>query len=368
MHTLQLALVDPEKIQQNSGNSGDFIVALGTCNDHSVIERLPTSPADLAPFLSLRDSVDKVVLQGAIRPTKDQLADTGNALYKYLFSGKLASLYDAAPQGRISIQILSNNQSVCAVPWEYLSAPTRTPAPHRECCVVRIVPTCGISAPPPKKLNQKLRVLFVVADPTDQPGIAWNEVKLVIERAMTSQMVANIELTVVEGANRKTLSKTIRNSDFDVFHFFGHGTVIDGVGQLVLVDLSKQKKSDFLSADELATLLSGKHCSVALLSACLSGAGDHEDDFSVIASALIRSGSCRAVVANQMSLPIKSVAPFVDSLYSTLLSSGNIDDAVMEGRISLAIELKSTVDGAVIEWGIPVLYRLPSARIVFQKS
>jgi CHAT domain len=368
MHTLQLALVDPEKLGQTSGNSGDFIVALGTCNDDSVIEKLPSTAADLAPFLSLRDSVDKVVLQGAIRPTKDQLTHTGNALYKYLFSGKLASLYDAVPQGRISIQILSNSQSVCGVPWEYLSAPTRTPAPHRECCVVRIVPTCGVSAREPKKLNQKLKVLFVVADPIDQPGIAWNEVRLVIERALVSQLVANIELTVVEGANRKSLSKTIRNSEFDIFHFFGHGTVINGVGQLVLVDLSKQNRSDFLAADELASLLSGKDCQVALLSACLSGAGNHEDDFSVIADALIRSGSCSAVIANQMSVPIKSVAPFVDSVYSTLLSSGNIDDAVMEGRISLAIELKGTVDGAVIEWGIPVLYRLPSAQIVFQKS
>jgi hypothetical protein len=58
-----------------------------------------------------------------------------------------------------------------------------------------------------------------------------------------------------------------------------------------------------------------------------------------------------------------TVAKFVGSLYQELLRSGDIDAAVSEGRVALAVELEG--DHAVVEWGIPTLHRHVNARQVF---
>ena len=63
-----------------------------------------------------------------------------------------------------------------------------------------------------------------------------------------------------------------------------------------------------------------------------------------------------AVVANQLPVPDATVATFVGALYEELLRSGDIDLAVTEGRIRLAVDLGSSPK-AVLEWGIPTLYR-----------
>ncbi|BAK77241.1 hypothetical protein NH8B_2427 [Pseudogulbenkiania sp. NH8B] len=101
--------------------------------------------------------------------------------------------------------------------------------------------------------------------------------------------------------------------------------------------------------------LAGKGVQLAILSACLTGAGNHSDAFAVLASALIVSG-IPAVVANQYPIPIKSIAPFVGSVYTSLALEGDIDRAVAEGRAALSIGIGSTTSGeAVVEWGIPTL-------------
>ena len=55
------------------------------------------------------------------------------------------------------------------------------------------------------------------------------------------------------------------------------------------------------------------------------------------------------------------------ALYARLLKEGNIDAAVMAGRVALQIELRKGVpeDRAVVEWGIPALYRLAGGAQLF---
>lgn len=122
-----------------------------------------------------------------------------------------------------------------------------------------------------------------------------------------------------------------------------------------------------MPARQVASVLSGRNLRLVILSACLSGAGDIRDDFGPVANALLSSG-IPAVVANQTSIPTKSVAPFVGALYQKLLREGNIDAAVMSGRLALQDELRKTIpmNSAVVEWGIPALYRLPGGAQLFE--
>ena len=179
-------------------------------------------------------------------------------------------------------------------------------------------------------------------------------------------MPEQASIKVIPGANREDLMKAITLEKFDIFHFFGHGDLNNGEGHLVLQDI-KTGLSDFISARTLASAFAGKEVRLAILSACLTGAGKHTDDFGVIATALIQSG-IPAVVANQYPIPYKSISPFVAGIYDSLKLDGDIDHAVAEGRTALFVCLENTTGGkAVVEWGIPTLYRLADAKQLFEQ-
>ena len=52
-------------------------------------------------------------------------------------------------------------------------------------------------------------------------------------------------------------------------------------------------------------------------------------------------------------------------MYRELLTSGDIDRAVGEGRIRLSIDLGPS-PYAVLEWGIPIIYRHVAAAQIFK--
>jgi len=341
------------------------VVALARRGADTAIEQIPIDAAltDLVDFGRL---IGKAVNGNAQRPSGPDLEAFGTRLFDFLFRGQLRDLYNRLPTGPVSLQILSDRSELREVPWEYLSAPDRMPVPHRDRSVIRIHPTCGVYGATVKKAREKIRVLFVSAEPVDQPDVDWRDMKAVLDRYLVAQMPNEATIEVIEGATRADLLKAITRKSFDVFHFFGHGDLRNGIGHLVLQD-AKSGKSDFLSAEDLAVALAGRGVQLALLSACLSGAGKYDDDFGTIATALIKTG-IPAVVANQYSIPIKSIAPFVGAIYASLAQGDGIDQAVASGRVALKLGLASTTGtGAVVEWGIPTLYRLADFQHVFER-
>lgn len=344
----------------------DAVIVLARRGADTAIEHVPIDDR-LRKLMEFGRGLGNVVKGNASsRPSIASLEEFGRDLFHFLFIGSLKALYDRLPSGPVSLQILSDRPEIKEVAWEYLVMPDRHPSPHRDRSIVRVQPTCGIYSPGPKKRGRsKVRVLFVSADPVDQTGVDWSDIAPVLERAMSSQMPVGFSIKVIEGATRAGLITSIAREDFDVFHFFGHGDLKDGIGQLVLQDI-KTGTADYLSAPDLAVALAGKGVQLAILSACLSSAGKRSDDFGILASALIASG-IPAVVANQYPIPIKSISPFVGSVYASLARDGDIDRAVSEGRVALSVGIAGTTGGfAVVEWGIPTLHRLPDAQVLFQ--
>jgi hypothetical protein len=349
--TLELFLLDFRK-------SNDFIV-LARRGDDTAIEHLSID-ARLNSLASFGCLLGKVLTGNGQRPSAKELTTFGKDLFDILFQGSLRTLYNRLPTGSVSIMILSDRAEIKAIPWEYLVTPDRQPSPHRDRSIIRVQPTCGIDSAKPKEFNKKLKVLFVSADPIDQEGVTWEDVASRINAALKARMPEETSLKIIEGATRQGVIDAITRETFDIFHFFGHGYE----GKLILQNI-KTGKSDSILASDLAVLLAGKEVQLAILSACLSGAGDYDDDFGVISTALIQTG-IPAVIANQYSIPYKSISPFVGSVYSSLITYGDIDRAVADGRAALAVELAdSTGNNAVVEWGIPTLYRLANAKQLF---
>jgi hypothetical protein len=342
--------------------AGKHAVSLARCGANVAIGRLDLDQT-FASLAAFRDQIEKVLLGQAQRPKKAELARFGKELFDIVFTGDLLQLYAALPNGTLSVHILSNEPSVRAIPWEFLQDPAK-PAGPQDRCIVRVLPTLGIVPPAPLPLKKTAKILFASADPILEPGVSWTDVQQTIERIYKAQLPERFVLKAVDGTSRAKLLRAVQEESFDIFHFFGHGEVKNGAGHLVLVD-STSGTADYLPADELAALLTGKRIRLAVLSACLTSAGEFDDDFGTVAGSLIKAG-IPAVVANQMYIPNKSVAPFVAAMYRELLQSGDIDRAVNAGRVALLIELGGLLGSdAVVEWGVPTLYRLFGASRIF---
>jgi len=340
------------------------LIALGRRGADTVIERVPIGGA-LPALAAFGQRLAAAVTGNSQRPSAADLTAFGVQLFEFLFRGSLRTLYDRLPTGAVSLQILSDRPEIRAIAWEYLVTPDRRPAPHRDRSVIRVQVTCGIDSPAPRSFGKKVTVLLVSADPVDQTGVVWEDVAATITRTFIAQLPDKVSIKVIEGATRRGLIDAMTRETFDIFHYFGHGEIKDNIGHLVLQDI-KTGKSELISASEIAIAVAGKGVQLAILSACLSGAGNYADDFGVIATALIRAG-VPAVIANQYPIPYKSISPFVGSVYTSLALDGDIDHAVASGRVALSLGLSAATGGeAVVEWGIPTLYRLADARQLFQ--
>ncbi|WP_333978272.1 CHAT domain-containing protein [Burkholderia cepacia] len=350
-----------------SGDGADSALALARRGPDIAIARLDLTPPAIHDFVSFTDRIESAALGTGSRPTQLELDDIGRRMFHYVFRDDVLKLYRRTPAGMVSIQIVTDEQRVQRMPWEFLSPDDRTPVPHQDRCVVRVLPLCVESDPVPGQKLKSIRVLLVGAEPIDEPGVGWGDVEKDLRRNFQSLDGVAV-LQVVEGGNRQTLLDNLNSNRFDVFHFLGHGTVIDGEGHLALVDIATQK-TDLLSGRDLATALSGQRVKLAILSACETGAGAVDQGFGSVARALLQSG-IPAVVANQTSIPTNSIVPFVSALYRRLIRDGNIDSAMMAGRAALQIDLRRGIDAnyAVIEWGIPSLYRWPGAAQLFTQE
>lgn len=345
--TLDLAILDASPHNE--------ALVLGRCNSDIAVARLPLGK-ELFELQSFRNRIDRALRGIEKRPPVSELTNYGHRLFSYCIRDDLLQLYHRLSANPVRIHLLSNQPDLKAMPWEYLQEPNRIPGPQLDRSVVRVVPMIGQLAPEPLKLGHQVRVLFASAEPTDQDSVSWPEVRDEIETIFSARLsrLGRFEFKAIDGTTRNNLLDAVTQEQFDIFHFSGHGEVTKGVGQLVLTN-RVTRKSERLRADELGQILSGRTIRLAVLSACWTAAGNFADNFSVTAEALVRAG-VPAVIANQLPIPDKTVATFVAAMYRELLNSGDIDRAVGEGRIRLAIDLGSSPE-AVLEWGIPTIYR-----------
>ncbi len=343
------------------GGSEQFAVLYARCGGDMALGRLPFG-AELTDLASFRDRIEQAARGVESRPKPADLADYGHRLFSFTFrDDDVKKVYNLLPQGNVSIHIMSNQAELQKLPWEFLQEPGQSRGPRRSRSVVRIVPTVGKPPPPPPRLGATVRVLFVSAAPADQEPVDFQVVKGAIERAFRAkwrpEWSERFTIEAVDGATRDSLRSALARRDYDILHFSGHGDVdAQGRGRLLLVH-RKTGKTDFLDSESVCKLLCERDLRLVILSACDTAKGDFRDDFAVVAQALVRGGM-PAVIANQMPVKNKSIAPFVGAVYESLLVDGDIDLAVAEGRIALDLEAAAQdPDTAAIEWGIPTLYR-----------
>lgn len=357
--TLELAILSP--------SSEGAALVFARYGSDVALATLP-SGEELKSFEAFRDRVNTVLLMNQQRPKESELTKFGHDLFKYIVRDDIQLLYNRLPSGTLTrIHILTNRPDLQSLPWEYLQDPSHAPGPWIDRSIVRIIPSVTRNLLTPLVLAQggpKIRILFVYADPANQGIVSWLDVKKSVEREFSARIpVDRFELDVVEGTLDR-FTEAIEQNSYDIFQFSGHGEVDaqTKMGRILLLSPADNKSVPLLASD-LAVILRGRKIRLAILSACLTSAGNSADPFNVVAEALLKEG-IPAVVANQLPVPDKSVAAFVGSLYAKLLETGDIDLAVNEGRMRLWRDLIMQQE-ARLEWGIPTLYRHITGAQVF---
>jgi hypothetical protein len=153
----------------------------------------------------------------------------------------------------------------------------------------------------------------------------------------------------------EALREKLADKETHVLHYLGHGGFATGSSQGG-VDFQDPETGarDFVFGAEMCEQLSAfPSLRLVTLISCRTGALRHEnhhEPFRGAATALVQAG-IPAVVGMQYSVSFNTVMRFSRAFYRHLLETGQVDDAVAEGRLALWNHAPSS-----LEWLAPVLF------------
>jgi len=361
----------------------DFVIEIGKGEGREYPLSVVFSPAGEAravmrfPFdqLALENHLlrlEKALLKSGgkrrqvLSPDQEAVRAFGTALFEALFSGEARNRYDVSlerarqAESGLRIKLRIQDARLAALPWEFLFDPrqgdylclsNRTP----------LVRYLELPQPPqPLAVRPPLRILGLVASPSDLPALDVDCEKQRVEAAIEGLRAAGkVELTWLESPTWRDLQRALRRGPWHIFHFIGHGGY-DPAGDQGLVALCDENGKKFpLNAGDLGRLLANHPTlRLALLNACDGARGGETDIFSSTASILVRSG-LPAVAAMQYEITDAAAIEFSRSFYEALADGLPVDAAVSEARLAVNLGVHNS-----LEWGTPVLYlRAPNGAL-----
>lgn len=226
--------------------------------------------------------------------------------------------------------------------------------------LVSIVRTLGAADPPRPvrvRVEDKLRVLVVDAQPEGASPIGWKAEKARIKRGLSKW-----DSSEVRFLPRATFEQTcsVLAEGFHVVHFIGHGGFDARRGQWFLL-FEKNRQKDWVHAKDVAGRFAEiPTLRVAVLNACETGAIDGiagRDPLSGVAAALSVHG-VPIVVGMQVPVTDGMAVEFADAFYGSLRSGLPVEMAVSAGR--QAVLLSSP------EWATPVVYMRGASSDLFE--
>ncbi|MEZ4662220.1 MAG: CHAT domain-containing protein [Caldilineaceae bacterium] len=285
------------------------------------------------------------------------LSQVGAFLFDELFAGEIGSLYRTSlgivrSQGqRLRIRLRIEPPELASLPWELLFDPQEEAALALagETALVRHVP---LRLPVrPTSVEPPLRILLVIAHPSDAPTLdVAKEQQLIVDALAEQTAQKRIVLQVLAEATVAAISQALRAFQPHVFHFIGHGYFHDEQAYALLEDeagrghLVDAAAFQALFADARATRL-------AILNACQTAATSDQRPLVGLAPSLLQR-QLSAVVAMQQAITDEAAAVFARDFYRSLALGYPVDAAVAEARRAIYLEVGQDAP----DWVAPVLF------------
>ncbi len=154
----------------------------------------------------------------------------------------------------------------------------------------------------------------------------------------------------LEDATLGQLQRTLRQNEYHIFHYIGHGGFDDRAQDGVLMLEDDDGRGRMVGGDYLGTLLQDqKTLRLALLNACEGAKTSLTDPFAGVAHSLVQHG-IPAVIAMREEITDGAAILLASEFYGALSDGYPVDAALSEARKAIYAQ------GNDIEWGTPVLY------------
>lgn len=292
----------------------------------------------------------------------------GTQLFETVFAGDIRevwsrSLAEARRQDRgLRLRLrLNDAPDLADLPWEFLYEPrdreflllsAGTPLVHYLELPERIQP---LQVQPP------LRILVMVSSPTDHDPLdveqEWQRLNTALAPLSQRGLLRIDRLT---SATLPALQSQLRQGEYHIFHFIGHGgfdsqgTAPEGV---LLLEDDHQRGRKITGRDLAIYLRDEDTLRLVVLNCCEGARTSPTDLFAGVAQTLVRRG-IPAVIAMQFEISDTAAVGFATEFYRALADGWPVDAALGEARKGLYGA------GHAVEWGTPVLHlRAPDGRI-----
>ena len=290
----------------------------------------------------------------------------GGRLFDAVFAGEvrgaLRSSVDTADREDAGLRVrlrLADAPELVDLPWEFLynvslnrflTLSNKTP-------LVRYIELP--ETPRPLKIAPPLRVLVMISSPGDYETLdvelEWQKLNDAVRELSANNLV---QLERLEAPTLSALRKKLRQGQYHVLHFIGHGGFDAQSQDGVLILADEQGRGRRTGGQYLATVLTDhKSMRLVVLNACEGGRTSRTDPFAGVAQSLVQQG-IPAVIAMQFEITDEASITFAHEFYSALADGYPVDAALSGARSAIFTDVND------LEWGTPVLYlRAPDGMI-----
>ncbi len=255
---------------------------------------------------------------------------------------------------------LNDAPELADLPWEYLYDATRRNylALSKETPIVRYLELSErvkpLAAPAP------INLLAVLASPQDRDALDVEGEWTRLQNALAELVAQNkIRLTRLAPPTLDALRAQLRQAEYHILHFIGHGDYdpIQQQGSLAFQD--ERGNARRVNQDMAATLLQdARTLRVIVLNACQGAQTSTQNPFAGTAPRLVQAGF-PAVLAMQFKISDQAALDFSAEFYKTLADGYPVDAATNEARRAVYS------NGNQVEWGTPVLFMRAEDGILF---
>lgn len=304
------------------------------------------------------DALD--LLASAGRVALDAPRRLGRRLYAALTGDPvareaLATTRDhAAALGRplsLELRFPPDTARLAALPWELLWDDGPTPLLLSRGLAGNLTRCLDLAQAvgPPRLSSGPLRILAV--SPQAGIGPELRQVERAARETAFAPLVARGQVVIqeIEPADRCALVRAIEAAERpDIVHFYGHGRLRDGEGELLLDDPGN---AGWVPARALSALLGG--VGLVALFACQGatvGAAPGDPLLGGVAQSLIAAG-VPAVLGMQLAVRARAASRAAAAVYAALSAGHSLQAGLAVARRALFVEER---DGA--SWFVPALY------------
>ena len=294
----------------------------------------------------------------ALSPEEAAVKSFGKSLFNAVMAGNIGTLYNssqakaAAMQKGLRLKLRVKPVELSAVPWEFMYDPRQ----DEFICLSSNTPLVRYvdvpRAVPPVSVVRPLKILGMLVSPGDQPSLNIAREKLRLEKALDKlQETGLVELTWVEGKTWRELQRAMRQDNWHIFHFVGHGAYDKNTDEGLICLEDDQGNTYRMGATQLSRALAdATSLRLVVLNACEGASGGQDDLLSSTASILVRKG-IPAVLAMQYEISDKAAIEFSCNFYEALADGMPVDAATSEARKAISFAMRRS-----LEWATPVLF------------